>query len=225
MVKLRWQGGGVIAGAGLTTTSKPFNCNGAYDVDPAVGGAVVNAFTEWMAIYGVYRVVTFDAKVNLANREAFPVRCASGFFPFVNSTFPNTEWGNVNSIEHRTMAPLTGNSVTKFRHKIDIDRLFGVNASIADLTNFYGTSATNPSTLGNFCIGIASMGAAELLANGVNYGVTFDLTLELSFPQALNATLSSPLKPLLTKTEDVVQTNKERDIETYIHTLICKSTK
>ena len=189
IVKLRWQGGGVLAAAGSGTASKPFNANGVYDVDPAVGGAAANGFAEWMTLYGVYRVLHVRAHVQFANREAFPVRCATGFFPSVNSAFPATEWGNTFCREHNVLGPLTGKGVTTATHAMDIDKLFDVNAVRGDLPNFYGTSASNPTTLGNFCIGVNSMGGADLLVNGVNYGITLDYTMELSFPITLAPTL------------------------------------
>ncbi len=194
IIRLRWQGGGVLSNAGSGTASKPFNANGVYDVDPAVGGAAANGFAEWMAIYGVYRVLHCKAHVQFANREAFPVRCATGYFPFVNSTFPAAEWGNTFCREHDVLGPLTGKGVTTCIHQMDITKLFDNPSAQGDLPNFYGTSATNPTTLGNFCIGVNTMGGADLLANGVNYGITLDYTMELSFPQTLSVSLSKPLE-------------------------------
>ncbi len=189
IVKLRWQGGGVLAAAGSGTAYKPFNANGVYDVDPAVGGAAANGFNEWMAIYGLYRVLHCKATVQFANREAFPVRCATGYFPFVNSTFPATEWGNNYCREHAVLGPLTGKGVTSCVHSMDITKLFDNPSAQGDLPNFFGTSSTNPTTLGNFCIGVNTMGGADLLANGVNYGICLDYTMELSFPQTLAPSL------------------------------------
>ncbi len=49
------------------------------------------------------------------------------------------------------------------------------------------------------------MGGADLLANGVNYGITLDYIMELSFPLTLAPTLSLSSKSKEEKEEELIK--------------------
>jgi hypothetical protein len=162
-------------------TSTFYNANGAFDLDPSVGNPTMCGFNEWMALYGVYRVIRFSIKGTAMNNEAFPVRIATGFFPQTQTTFTVSQWGNAHCVEHPCLGAITGVGRTVFRRSIDINRLLGVHAASGDLTQYYGTSASNPGSIASFAIGISSMNGS-VLTNGVSLAIEIQLELELSYP-------------------------------------------
>lgn len=170
-----------LISSGTTEGSIYYYANGAYDIDPVAGNLTMIGFNQWMALYGVYRVLKFTAIVTACNLEAFPVRIASCFFPATTSSFLRSQWLNEHGREHKTLGPLTGESTVKFSRSIELDQLIKVGAYKGDLTAYYGTSATNPSSLASFNMAAATM-SASVLGNGVQVAVTIFMDLELSFP-------------------------------------------
>lgn len=180
IVKLGFEQHKVIT-SGTTEGSVYYYANGAFDVDPSVANLTMIGFNQWMALYGVFRVLKFTAKVTAVNLEAFPVRIASCFFPATTSSYLRSQWLNEHGVEHETLGPLTGMCRTKFIRSIKMHDLIKVGAYSGDLSQYYGTSATNPTSLASFNIGAASM-SASVLTNGVQLAVTILMEVELSFP-------------------------------------------
>jgi hypothetical protein len=185
LVRLRYMSPSNLTSASAAT-QKIWNCNGAFDVDPSVGNVTMCGFNEWMALYGVYRVIRFTVKCTAMNNEAFPVRIASGFFPQTQTTFTVSQWGNAHCVEHTCLGAITGVGRTKFRRSIDINRLLGVHASSGDLTQYYGTAASNPGSITSFAIGVSSMNGS-VLTNGVSLAIELQMDLELSYPTKLTS--------------------------------------
>jgi hypothetical protein len=164
-----------------------YNCNGAFDVDPALGNVTMCGFNEWMALYGVFRVRNFAIKITAINNETFPVRIATGFFPQTQTAFTVSQWGNAHCVEHPCMGPATGMARTVIRRAINIDRLLGVRAGTGDLTQYYGTSSSNPGSITSFAIGVSSLAGANVLTNGVSLAIEIQMDLELSYPLKLTS--------------------------------------
>lgn len=182
LVKLGFQQAFTIANPASGQASDYFYANGAFDIDPSVGNLTLDGFNQWMALYGVFRVTHFKAKITAVNREAFPVRIATGFFPATQTTFNPISWNNPHCIEHPALGPLTGMGRTQIVRNMDLAKLIGVAAYEGDLTQYYGTSAMNPSSLASFNIGINSFAVGDLLSNGVNIAIEMELVIELSYP-------------------------------------------
>jgi hypothetical protein len=180
LIRLRYTTPKNLTSASAATATF-YNCNGAFDVDPSVGNPTMCGFNEWMALYGVNRVINFRVKVTAMNNEAFPVRIASGFFPQTQTTFTVSQWGNAHCVEHTCLGAITGMGRTTFRRSININRLLGVHASSGDLTQYYGTSSSNPGSICSFAIGISSMNGS-VLTNGVSLAIEIEMDLELSYP-------------------------------------------
>jgi hypothetical protein len=186
LVKLGYQTALTIANAASAQATKYYYANGAYDIDPSAGNLTMAGFNQWMAIYGVYRVVKVHYKMTFVNLELFPVRIATGFFPAASTTFLITQWNsNEHSKEHNTLGPLTGMGRTVVNRSMNMGRLFDIAAAEGDQNQYYGTSGTNPVTLGSFNISVASFTGANLLANGVGVSFEAEYDLELSFPTPL----------------------------------------
>lgn len=185
LVKLGFQEERTLANAASTNTSFRFTANGAFDIDPSVGNLTMNGFNQWLAIYSVYRVTHFRAKVTFNNLSSFPVRVATGFFPQTHFPFLNTEFlANQWCQEHKTLGPLTGMGNLKVSREISIAKLIGVEAYEGDLNQYYGTASTNPASLCSFNVAVYSIGG-NLLPLGVSVVSDIEMVVELSYPTPL----------------------------------------
>lgn len=185
LVKLAFQEERTLANAASTNTSFRFICNGAFDIDPSVGNLTMNGFNQWMAIYGGYRVTHFKIKVTFNNLSGFPVRIATGFFPqshfpFLNTEFNANEWCK----EHLTLGPLTGMGRLQVTRSVSLAKLIGNNAYEGDLTQYYGTASTNPTSLASFNIAAYTTGGA-LFPLGISVTSEIEMIVELTYPQPL----------------------------------------
>jgi hypothetical protein len=179
LARLQYQTALTLSGAS-TQVARYFYPNGAFDTDPNVGNLTLNGFNEWSAFYGVNRVINFYAKITAVNLEAFPVRIATGFFPAAVTTMDITKWGSLHAVEHQMLGPLTGQCRSSFSRKMAMPTLIGTEAYSGDLTQYYGTSGSNPTSLASFNIQVAST-SASLLANGVTLAVEFFYDIEFSY--------------------------------------------
>lgn len=59
--------------AAATFKNLRFNPNAAYDVDPTLGSTSTPFFAEWAALYKFYRVIGYSYKIQIVNKETFPV--------------------------------------------------------------------------------------------------------------------------------------------------------
>jgi hypothetical protein len=185
LVKLAFQEERTLANAGSTNTSFRFSANGAFDIDPSVGNLTMNGFNQWLAMYGVYRVVHFKCKNRFNNLCAFPVRVATGFFPQTHFPFLSTEFGaNQWCEEHQTLGPLTGQGRLSTTRQIEIAKLIGVEAYQGDLNQYYGTTSSNPTSLCSFNIAAYTTGG-NLFVAGISVVSEIEMIVELSYPTPL----------------------------------------
>jgi hypothetical protein len=185
LVKLGFQEERTLANAASTNTSFRFTANGAYDLDPSVGNLTMNGFNQWMAIYGSYRVIHFKATLTFNNLSSFPIRIATGFFPQTHFPFLNTEFNsNIWCREEKTLGPLTGMGQLKVVRQVELAKLIGTAAYEGDLTQYYGTAASNPTSLASFNVAAYSTGGA-LMPLGVCIVTDIEMIVELSLPTPL----------------------------------------
>jgi hypothetical protein len=72
-VELPWVYTSILTNPGLAYASLRYIANGCYDPDPQVGGTSFIGISEWALFYGQYRVLSYHWKVEISNREAFPM--------------------------------------------------------------------------------------------------------------------------------------------------------
>ncbi len=187
LVKLRYRVDANLTSAAAVTASKSWNANGVYDVDPAVGSTAAAGFTEWGALYGLNRVIKCTVRGHIVCQEAFALVCGYGFVPQVigAGSFTNAYYGNKNCSEF-IMGGTAGMNRHEFVRAIEITDLFGEKATIGDQSHFYGTGASNPITIGQFCLGIHSPSGTPLTgAGGIYYSLQFDFVVEFAQQLAL----------------------------------------
>lgn len=184
LVRLGYQNGYVLAHAAGSQTSKAWNANGCFDVDPSLGNLTFDGFDQWMALYGVYRTIRFIAKITAINNESFPVRISTCFFPQFTSSYPLTSWNNQRAIEHACLGAKGGIDRTVIRREISLAELVGVEAYEGDLQQYYGTTGTNPQSIASFNIGIAGF-SSTFLTNGVSLALEYEMILELAHPEQI----------------------------------------
>lgn len=180
IVKLGYQKALSVTSAS-TSTSIYFNANGAYDIDPTVGNLTLAGFNEWMAIYGIFHVTKFRAKITAINNEVFPLRFATGFFPAFQTVFGTSSWNNLHCVEHPMLGSTAGMGRTTVIREINLRDLIHSANYDGDLNQYYGTSASNPASLTSFNIGLASVDG-QALTNGAVFAIEIDLIIELSYP-------------------------------------------
>jgi hypothetical protein len=187
LTRLQFVKSSFLTSAGGATTSLTMRPNGPYDVDPTVASTAIAGFTEWAAIYGVNRVLRCRVKCIVINLEAFPIVCGFGYFPFVLAAgaFTHDEYGNKNCTQRFISPTLCGGDRAEYEGTMDLEKLFGIITK-GDLTQFYGTSGSNPSTLSSWCLGIYSpTGALFTSGKGVAYNIRMEFDIEFSLPSTL----------------------------------------
>jgi hypothetical protein len=187
LVRLPFRKTGTMISVGGATTSISFTPNGIYDVDTTVASSKCTGFDEWIALYGVYRVIKCHVKVDVINYEAFPFTVACGFFPFVIAAGAFTQDKYQNKFCKETiLSPSLGIDHGIFDQAVTMRNLFGIS-TVGDLQQFYGTGASNPSTAGTWCLGcISPTGAVMTAGKGVVYDIRMWFDVEFSFPTTLD---------------------------------------
>lgn len=175
---LVWTERGVLNGA--PSVAKRWHTNGAYDVDPALGGGSINGFNTWSAFYSFNRVLSYHVSLTLANQEATPVAV---YFVHMNTdpgTTPTTYpiWAT-QAFGHSTL--LSGQSGGKDR--MVYTKNHGIRQIVGDrmpITSdrYVGSSSANPTDLTYFGVSVADGNGFEMTA-GVVYHIR--LTLRVAF--------------------------------------------
>jgi len=187
IVKLSYRAAGLLYDNALTSTSKSWNCNGVYDVDPTLGSTATAGFTEWSSLYRVNQVLKTRVIGSISSASTTnSIEIAHGFVPQVIAAgaFTPDKYRNKDIKPSILLGYANGSSTHKFTDSILMENLFDRDSYRGDLTQFRGTSASNPSTLGNYVLGITSSNGAAL-TQGVSYVLDFDFWIEFSFPTVL----------------------------------------
>lgn len=184
LTKLRYTLAGVYNNGGATSGSKSFNCNGLYDVDPAVASTAVVGFSELSAIWGTNRVIACRAKGWISNLEAQALAVCIGWTPDVQAinTFLPSEYGN-RYCKKYVMSAKGGMDRMAFNQFMNMEKLFGDESYTGDLANFRGTSASNPSSLFSLNIGFEPFTA--VLAAGIAVFGELEFDVEFTNPTTL----------------------------------------
>jgi hypothetical protein len=182
LVKLRYQHASIQASAGAAGLSKTWNANGVYDVDPAIASLTIAGFPEWAGLYGANRVIRCKVKGSIANMENFPVYAGLGFIPgsVAANNFRYTSYGNLHCKNLGIMAAKGGQDRREFEASVNIEDLWSFPGSAGDLT-FYGTSASNPTSLASFCLGVEAPNNLFTTA-GCYYDIMIEFIVEFSQP-------------------------------------------
>jgi hypothetical protein len=89
-VWLTYQATGVLNNAAGTAASKYWDVNCAYDVDPALGSTSTAGFDSWTTQFRYYRVLCFQATLEVASLDDRPLSVVTGTF---NLTPPGSTVG------------------------------------------------------------------------------------------------------------------------------------
>jgi len=174
-------------GAGLITTSRSYYPNGLFDFDAALASSAIAGFVEMHSLYRVNRVLRFRYRVTVVNRDTLGLVICTALTPQTVSagSFTINMYGNGRSKVGMVGIATGGNDKLIHEDSVDLLELFGNTAVDGDLSNFFGTVGTNPSTLMGFQIGVYNPQGTNMTA-GIQGLVEAWFEVEWSDPTTLS---------------------------------------
>jgi hypothetical protein len=160
-VKLRYNIQQHLLNGALPSASYGYNCNGLYDVDPALASTAIPGFTEWMSLYRAYQVTTARACVTVTSN------CVEGQevdFTWISQTiaanlYTPANYGNQYSTT-KCISAVGGLDRVSYNKTVNMAQINGTSAYWGTVSNFQGTQFTNPATVYQFQVGISGLSGA-----------------------------------------------------------------
>jgi len=145
--------------------------NDCYDVDPAVASTNSVGFSEIIAFYKSFRVLSYKYTIDIANLDINPVIVYILNLNFDPTTSITNHYAYARNPNCYTfMVPGVGGNATKRTSKAyTVERVYG--KPITDEFQFLGTDSTSPSNLTWLAMSVQSANGAPIV-NGVSANIT-----------------------------------------------------
>lgn len=155
IVKMRYNLHQQLNQPGFPYASYSWTCNGLYDVDPALASTAIPGFTEFMALYRVYQVISTKADVWVTNEgnNSCQVEFAWHNQFVAQNSYDSNKYGNAYSTQ-RTISAKGGQDRTHYVKTVDQCELSGTLAYWGSIANYQGTNSTNPNSVHNFVVSV-----------------------------------------------------------------------
>jgi len=190
IVRLRYNVSFRFTNAALAYVSNSYNVNGLYDVDPLVGSAAIPGFTEWMALYQTYQVISCRAHLvftNLSSTSPAEVAVAWIQGTQAQNTFTPAEYNGPWS-SSGNMSVLGGDDTFKYDRKVYLAELNGTDAYWGSVSYFQGTAGTNPATPMQLLLGCNSPTGATTLSPSVTGFLEFEARFSTNYVMVASKT-------------------------------------
>lgn len=167
-----------VTNAGFQYANVRFTPSFAYDVDPTIGSTSMPGFTEYAAIYSLYRTRSSMIKVYYSNADAFPTICyvcPLNADPGANNVSP-VFMESSTLVKKVILGPLTGSGVGELTYRMATSTLTGIRDP--QVTDDYCGSTSGGSPTNNWYWAVGIFGFSNFVS-GVR--CVIDVEIELEF--------------------------------------------
>lgn len=160
-----------ITNVGVSFASIRFRPNNVFDVDPALGSTATPGFAEMAALYGTYRVLGYEATVDVCNGEAFAVQVFA--IPWSNlqtapaandTTTPSLPMNQLASV--KVISAKGGMDRCVLKNNVDFAKVYSKQIMTDD--SFAAKVTTGPGFVLYNVVGVIASGSSVLTAAGVS---------------------------------------------------------
>jgi hypothetical protein len=165
--------------AGVGATTKSYNPNAAYDVDPALGSTETAGFDEYAHLYTYYRVIEYKYEVEFFN--TMTSTAAVVYVLNTNTAISGSSYDilSANPYCQRRLLATNGNAASyhKMSGTIRLSKLVGSN-NIETADSFRSVTTTTPTDLVYLTL-VANCVNGLFSSNGVNF--TIEIKMKIRF--------------------------------------------
>jgi len=187
-VPLQWTEIYNLRNVGFRDAALVFRPSSAFDVDPALGGAIAYGFTEYAQFYSKYRVFSSRISLNMTNTdlEGITVGITPSTLNPGNNPADLSPYISNPLTKFRTIGGFQGNSAGFLSHAMSTQKMSGVTTTAED--GYSSLTTTNP--VENWFWVISGVkGGVSTITNGVSILVKIEITCHFYDRRILPAVL------------------------------------